>query len=347
MKRNRKIIAIIVVLLGLLSLFLLSACGSIGLSTTGNSNHGGTSGNNPGIGSGSTDEPKPSHSEEDIPDNDPLVRPIVVVPDILVPTAPGNNIEENGQAIVDFSNKQDGYIMAKYIEVTDMKVKILITVPDGVQYQYTLRANRDFEVFPLSGGDGTYEIGVFKQVEGTRYAMVLSTTIEVTLVNEFAPFLRPNQFVDFNQNSNAVMKAAELVAGKTTFMDRVGAIYHYVIKHIVYDTHLAETVQTDYLPEVDKILASGKGICFDYAALMAAMLRSQGIPTKLVIGYTGDVYHAWISVYSQEDGWLDNVIHFDGHSWELMDPTFAASGSSADVAQYIGDGTNYVVRFLH
>jgi len=130
-------------------------------------------------------------------------------------------------------------------------------------------------------------------------------------------------------------------------MDKVTEIYHYVISHITYDTHLAETVQTDYLPDVDAILSSGKGICFDYAALMAAMLRSQSIPTKLVIGYTGDVYHAWISVYCPEEGWLDDVIFFDGTTWELVDPTFAASGSAAAVAQYIGDGSNYVEKFLH
>ena len=48
-----------------------------------------------------------------------------------------------------------------------------------------------------------------------------------------------------------------------------------------------------------------KGICFDYAALMTAMLRSQGIPTKLEIGYSGEVYHAWISTYIDEIGWVD------------------------------------------
>ena len=348
MKFNRKIMAIIIVTLGLLSIFLLSGCEGLGLSTNGS---GSTSGNNGNAGAidniNSTEDPKPSHSEEEIPDYEPAIRPIVEVPDIFVPTASGDAFEENGQAIVDFSNKQDGYIMAKYLETTDMKVKILITVPDGVQYQYTLRTNRGFEIFPLSGGNGVYEIGVFKQVEGTRYSMVLSTTIDVTLDNEFAPFLRPNQYVDFDKNSDAVRKAAELVAGANTLMDKVYAIYQFVINNIVYDVHLAETVQTDYLPEVDKILASGKGICFDYAALMAAMLRSQGIPTKLVIGYTGDVYHAWISVFCSENGWLDDVIFFDGSSWSLMDPTFAASGSSAAIAQYIGDGTNYVVRFLH
>ncbi len=34
---------------------------------------------------------------------------------------------------------------------------------------------------------------------------------------------------------------------------------------------------------------------------MTAMLRSQGIPTKLEIGYSGEAYHAWIST------WIDGV----------------------------------------
>jgi len=332
------------VILGLLSILLLSGCGILGSNST-----GGVSSTSGGFDNEirNPEAPQPSQTGGDTSGSEPAIVPIVDVPEVLIPTAPGDAVEENGSAVVDFSNKQDGYIMAKYLDATDMKVKILITVPDGVQYQYTLRPNRDFEVFPLSGGDGIYEIGVFKQVEGTRYSMVLSTTIDVTLVDEFAPFLRPNQFVDFNKDSNAVRKAAELVTGATRLMDKVAAIYSFVINNIVYDVELAETVQTDYIPEIDLVLASGKGICFDYAALMAAMLRSQGIPTKLVIGYTGDVYHAWISVYSEEEGWLDDVIFFDGHEWRLVDPTFAAGGSSAAVAQYIGDGTNYVVRFLH
>ena len=74
-----------------------------------------------------------------------------------------------------------------------------------------------------------------------------------------------------------------------------------------------------------RTLSTGKGICFDYAALMTAMLRSQGIPTKLEIGYSGEVYHAWISTYIDEIGWVDNVIQFDGKSWSLIDPTLAAS----------------------
>jgi transglutaminase-like putative cysteine protease len=98
---------------------------------------------------------------------------------------------------------------------------------------------------------------------------------------------------------------------------------------------------------LDDVLTRGKGICFDYAALMTGMLRSQGIPTKLVLGYAGEVYHAWITVYSEETGWIANIITFDGHTWNLMDPTFTATGGQgSNVLQFIGDGSNYSALFL-
>ena len=37
------------------------------------------------------------------------------------------------------------------------------------------------------------------------------------------------------------------------------------------------------------------------------MLRSQRIPAKLEIGYSGDIYHAWISVYIKDIGWIDKT----------------------------------------
>ena len=49
--------------------------------------------------------------------------------------------------------------------------------------------------------------------------------------------------------------------------------------------------------------------------------------------------HAWISVYLDGVGWIDNIIYFDGKDWVRMDPTFAASGGGA--SEYVGDGSNY------
>lgn len=81
---------------------------------------------------------------------------------------------------------------------------------------------------------------------------------------------------------------------------------------------------------------------------MAAMLRSQGIPCKLVIGYAGTAYHAWINVYIQGTGWVDQLIYFDGKNWSLMDPTFISSSKNdPSVRKYVGDGTNYSQKYAY
>ena len=67
---------------------------------------------------------------------------------------------------------------------------------------------------------------------------------------------------------------------------------------------------------VDEVLAEGKGICFDYAALLAVMLRSEGIPTKVLIGTVTpeNLYHAWNSVYLEGTWvWMDPTLDGTGH----------------------------------
>lgn len=68
----------------------------------------------------------------------------------------------------------------------------------------------------------------------------------------------------------------------------------WVTDNVAYDTQLAATVKSGYVPDPDSVLAKRSGICYDYASLMAAMVRSQGIPARLVVGYAADnIYHAW------------------------------------------------------
>jgi len=80
---------------------------------------------------------------------------------------------------------------------------------------------------------------------------------------------------------------------------------------------------------------------------MASILRSQQIPTHLEVGYAGTVYHAWISTYIKDVGWVNGIIQFDGTDWELMDPTFGASTGSKELKKFIGDGENYMVKYIY
>ncbi len=275
-------------------------------------------------------------SETGTRDNTPLC---------LVPEADGILEMRNDVAVIDYSHADQGYICADYSGSVS-KIKLILSGPDGTDYTYDLHGN-GYEVFPLSAGSGSYKATIYENISGTSYSTCLYAGFDAVLANEFGPFLYPNQYVNFNADSKAVAKGAELAAGADTDLDVVISIYDYITASIKYDYNKASDPPAGYVTDVDEILSSGTGICLDYAALMSAMLRSQQIPTRLEVGYAKDAYHAWISVYTEETGWLNGLIEFTGSSWTLVDPTFGANSSEKSLKKFIGDGTNYTLKKVY
>ena len=267
-------------------------------------------------------------------------------PKVLTPSADGVTVYQNDFASIDASNTSQGYVMVKY-NGTNEKVKLQITCPDQSCYTYLISDRGAYDTFPLTAGNGSYALQVLENVAGDTYTISLAQSINVSIEDEFLPFLYPNQYVNFHTDSKAVSKGSDLAKDTYSDLDVVQNIYNYVIKNISYDTEKAQNVSYGYVPDVDDTLSSKKGICFDYAALMTSMLRSQNIPTKLEVGYSGDAYHAWISTYIDDKGWVDDIIQFDGDTWQIMDPTLAATNDSAAVKKYVGDGSHYVVKYTY
>ncbi len=268
------------------------------------------------------------------------------VPNTVSVSAPGTLKKENDSAVIDYSNTADGYVMVQYTKKTDLRLKIQIQGP-STTYTYNLTPQK-WEAFPLSDGNGTYQITIYQNVTGSKYAAVLFMNTDIVLHDEFAPFLHSNQYVDYDNAPDTTAKAAELIGDIEEPLKQVETIYQYIVSEITYDKQLAATVQSGYLPVLDTVLEKKTGICFDYAALMTGMLRSQGVPCKLVVGYAGTAYHAWISVWTEDSGWIDDVIWFDGTSWHRMDPTFASSSNSSQgILSYIGDGNNYTAKYFY
>lgn len=272
--------------------------------------------------------------------------PTAAIPTYLKCEASGTKTKKVGKAIIDYSNTKDGYVMVQYTADTKLKLKAQVKGPTTT-YTYNITPKK-WVAFPFSDGKGEYTVAVFENVTGTKYANVVSQKMTVEMTDEFAPFVRPNQYVDYDAAPNTVAKAQEICKDSKTVLDKVAAVYKFVVNNFTYDTELAKTVQSGYLPVLDTVLEKKKGICFDYAATMTGMLRSQGVPCKLVIGYAGTAYHAWISVYSEGEGWINSAIFFNGTTWQRMDPTFASSGKeSAEVLKYIGDGNNYTAKYFY
>ena len=286
--------------------------------------------------SGGNSATKQSESSQDTKgsrDNTPVV---------LTGQADGTVTYGNEGVTIDASHISEGYIMVSYTG-TNEKVKLQITGPDEVVYTYDLHG--DYETFPLTAGSGSYTVGVFENIEGTSYSTLFTQTIDVKIDDEFGPYLYANQYVNFNGDSKVVEKAEELSKPCNDDLEVIEQVYNYMISNFTYDYDKAESVQSGYLPDVDEVFEAQTGICFDYAAVMAAMLRSQQIPTRLEVGYAGDVYHAWISTYIEEQGWVNGIIQFDGKNWELMDPTFASTSSKPE--DFITNTDEYITKFVY
>ena len=263
-------------------------------------------------------------------------------PVVLTGQADGTVTYGSEGVTIDASHISEGYIMVSYTG-TNEKVKLQITGPDEVVYTYNLHG--DYETFPLTAGSGSYTVGVFENIEGTSYSTLFTQTIDVKIDDEFGPYLYANQYVNFNGDSKVVEKAEELSKPCNDDLEVIEQVYNYMISNFTYDYDKAESVQSGYLPDVDEVFEAQTGICFDYAAVMAAMLRSQRIPTRLEVGYAGDVYHAWISTYIEEQGWVNGIIQFDGKNWELMDPTFASTSSKPE--DFITNTDEYITKFVY
>ncbi len=254
----------------------------------------------------------------------------------------------NHRASADVSNLSRGLVRVRYNQTESPKKLKVIIEKDEERYIYDLDPRGEFEPFPLQMGNGKYSLKVLADVVDNRYATIFGTSLDVELVDEKAPFLSAHQLVKFDENSQAVELAKQLTQNAETEHEKIEAICKYIVNNITYDCDKAKTVKPGYLPDCDEILEVEKGICFDYASLLAAMLRSLDIPAKLVTGYVAPdyLYHAWNEVYVEGTGWI-RVTRFysaykEGEGWVRMDPTFAAGmkGSSRG-SQFIGDDSNY------
>ena len=269
------------------------------------------------------------------------------VTSIRMPEALGTTVYSNdsGTIVIDASDIAHGYLMVKYTGDAD-KVQLQVTDPQGERTPYPIQTG-DYHGIPFTAGDGQYQVSVLEHVKDTTYSVGLTVDLTVALESELDPFLYPNQYCEYNESSASVKKGMELSGNASDDLDYIEEVYNFVIETISYDEEFASNISVNYIPNPDDTLASKKGICLDYASLTTALLRSQGLPTKLEVGYSGSVYHAWISVWTEETGWIDRVIRFDGNEWTLIDPTLAANNDASSVKEYVGDGSNYTLEFVY
>jgi transglutaminase-like putative cysteine protease len=152
---------------------------------------------------------------------------------------------------------------------------------------------------PLTYGNGNYKIALLEKVSGKEYKFVDEKSLQVKMASSTAPYLTSSQTVNWTDANLMKATVNALVNDEMSDEEIVEAVYNYVVNTYSYDYEKINGLTSLYTPNIDAFMQDGSGICYDYSALFAGMLRSQGIPTKLVKGYRSgiDAYHAWNEVY--------------------------------------------------
>lgn len=277
-------------------------------------------------------------------------------PELVLAESPGTNVESHSDgsrsASIDYSNISKGYVGVSCTAPTDVKFKV---ANGEYEYNYDVSNDGRYNYFPLAIGNGRYEFTVFINIDvtGSQYESFLKYGADVVLESEQVPFTVPNEIVNYGADSKVVQLSYDITKNASSNIEVVQQIYYWISHNIEYNTDLASEIingATGYQPDLDNILTTKKGICYDYAALAAAMFRANGIPCKLVMGDVkteeGFVYHAWNYIWLDEVGMIAVKIPSTPEEWARLDLTFAAAGDPS-IAQFIGDGTNYTDVFFH
>jgi hypothetical protein len=284
-------------------------------------------------------------------------------------TSQNVTMSDDGLSSVDIGKTDRGlavvWVSDTYATDPTIRIKVLVykqvngVYNSACDYQYTILKRGQAVGIPLQLGNGNYKLAILIRRDPARnaYNYLITKEFAVTLDSSLSPYLAATSLSDFSRSSTCVAKAKTLCSGLSGTA-KVDAVYKWIIANIAYDTTLANNINngtvTVWVPDPDRTLANKKGICFDYSSLFSSMLRSQGIPARLVIGdfiksnadgSTYNVRHAWNEVYYTGQGWV--VVNgfqwqnINGQGWTLLDSTFGHSVSSQQIKNNI-DGGKYV-----
>ena len=218
---------------------------------------------------------------------------------------------------IDTEQIDDGVFAVECSIKNDNKVKLMVQ-KDGTTLYYNLCRYKKREVFPLQLGNGSYTITVLENTRENRYKPVIQEMVEVESKDPLKVYLQTIQLIDWDYESHVVRKAAELTKNIKDNEEKVRVIYNHIIHNYNYDFEENEFAY-DYVPNIEEIAKTKKGMCYDFSSLFASMLRSVGIPTKLVKGYGDKIkgYHAWNEVYLAGK-WLIIDTSFDVQMFQDM-----------------------------
>lgn len=122
--------------------------------------------------------------------------------------------------------------------------------------------------------------------------------------------------------------AADITRSAKNDYDKAAAIENYLKTRFGYTLQLPQTTVKD--PLANFLFDRKQGHCEYFASSMAVMLRTLGIPSRVVNGFHSDQFNDITGNYvvraKDAHSWVE--AYFAGYGWQTFDPTPGGSGAS-------------------
>ena len=120
--------------------------------------------------------------------------------------------------------------------------------------------------------------------------------------------------------------AAQITKSANNDYDRVATIENYLRTRFAYTLQLPPAIPSD--PIANFLFVRKAGHCEYFASAMAVMLRTLGIPSRVVNGFRSDEFNDLTGNYvvraKNAHSWVE--AYFPGYGWQTFDPTPGGSG---------------------
>ena len=217
-----------------------------------------------------------------------------------------------------------------YIEKEQANVLFSGGQPDGVWFDGPLNVD---ELGSLRL-DSTLTEGTVYSVIATRGAADAERlrTIDIDVDERVERYLQlPDSLPD-----RVAALAERITADAPTSYDKVKAIERWLSDN--YEYRIDSPVPPEGRDAVDHFLFdTDVGFCEQFASATAVMLRTLGIPARVVVGFTPGNRSAFTGYYevkaSDAHMWVE--VWFDEYGWYEFDPTFAIPEAELDLAEVV------------
>lgn len=228
-------------------------------------------------------------------------------------------------------NKTDkGYVQFKFIGSLDvfptqdtitltMSLKTTDDEGNEVVYNtpYAMYPGKEYTLgFPYGPGEYSW------RVDCDWKSLCDGGTVEVTEEDYEKSSLASLTMCNYISPSMVQLEADRVSSKVTTDEEKAHAIFDWFCKNTEYDAtrHFDEEFNWGYVPAYNRIIEKGGAICKDFAGMYVAMCRSQGIKSRVCVGY---LYKG-----AEEIGYHALAEVFWGGEWHTVDPTIAASSGT-------------------